>query len=288
MTHIPVFFTPRMVASFKSFSPSAAKPEKVVESWKRQFPITVVEPKPVTSGAFVRVHDPQFVQDILTCKINNGFENRSPEVAASLFYTSGAMLSAAKHVLASGGAAAAPCSGFHHAEYRKAMGFCTFNGLMVTAAALHDTGKIKRIGILDLDCHYGNGTDDIIRELGAKDWVRHFTGGGHFKRPEQAPEFFNVLPSVLSQMGDCDIVLYQAGADPHVDDPGASEYGGWLTTEELRKRDAMVFDALAACKVPVAWNLAGGYQVEPDGSIPKVLEIHDNTMRECVRVFGGS
>ena len=43
--------------------------------------------------------------------------------------------------------------------------------------------------------------------------------------------------------------------------------------------------ALAKARVPVAWNLAGGYQIEDDGSIPKVLEIHDNTMRECVRVF---
>ena len=47
----------------------------------------------------------------------------------------------------------------------------------------------------------------------------------------------------------------------------------------------MVFDAMHMLRVPVAWNLAGGYQKEPDGSIPKVLEIHDNTMRECVRVF---
>jgi acetoin utilization deacetylase AcuC-like enzyme len=82
-------------------------------------------------------------------------------------------------------------------------------------------------------------------------------------------------------MFDCDIVLYQAGADPHVSDP----YGGWLTTPELRRRDAMVFDALSSHKVPVVWNLAGGYQVEPDGSIPKVLEVHDNTMAECVRVY---
>jgi hypothetical protein len=44
---------------------------------------------------------------------------------------------------------------------------------------------------------------------------------------------------------------------------------------------------MKAFGIPVVWNLAGGYQVEKDGSIPKVLEIHDNTMRECVRVYGG-
>jgi hypothetical protein len=47
-----------------------------------------------------------------------------------------------------------------------------------------------------------------------------------------------------------------------------------------------VFEAFNALGIPVAWDLAGGYQVEKDGTIPKVLEIHDNTMRECVRVYG--
>ena len=277
---IPVFYTPKMVAKSASYSPSAAKPEQVVASWQRQFPIALVEPTPVTVDELCRAHDRQFVTDILSSKKANGFGNTSSAVAASLPYTSGAMLSAARHVLAYGGAAAAPCSGFHHATFRVAQGFCTFNGLMVTALALKRDG-VKRVGVLDLDMHYGNGTHDIIQVLGAQGWVEHFTGGAHYLQPTDAPRFFGKLPEVLESMRDCEVVLYQAGADPHVDDP----QGGWLTTDELRRRDAMVFDGLHARKIPVVWNLAGGYQIEPDGSIPKVLEIHDNTMRECVRVF---
>jgi acetoin utilization deacetylase AcuC-like enzyme len=291
---IPVFFSPKMVADSRSASPSAAKPAKVVESWKAKFPIEVIEPTPVTIDQIKAAHDPEFVDDVLACNRDNGFGNKSPEVAATLPYTSGSMLSAAHCALMSGGAAAAPCSGFHHAEWCKAEGYCTFNGLMITALALHAEG-VKQIGILDLDMHYGNGTDDIIAKMGVRHWcgmagqhsVKHYTGGQHFRSPSQAKQFFSHdLPVTLAYMTGCDIVLYQAGADPHVDDPQASEHGGWLTTDELRKRDAMVFEALAKAKIPVAWNLAGGYQVEPDGSIPKVLEIHDNTMRECVRVFG--
>ena len=154
---------------------------------------------------------------------------------------------------------------------------------MVTALALKKAGRIQRVGILDLDMHYGNGTDNIIKKHACEGWLWHFTGGARYTRPTQATEFFNeTLPEILTAMSMCDLVLYQAGADPHIDDP----YGGWLTTAELQKRDAMVFEALSKAKVPVAWNLAGGYQREPDGSIPKVLEIHDNTMRECIRVFG--
>jgi len=281
MNNIPVFYTPKMVANSMSASPSAAKPAQVVASWQKQFPITIIEPAPVTIDDYARAHARQFVTDILECRRNNGFGNRSWEVAQSLPYTSGSMLSAARHVLLSAqGVAAAPCAGFHHATFEKAQGFCTFNGLMVTALALKAEGLVDRVGILDLDQHYGNGTDDIIKHAKAEGWVRHFTGGDHFTKPSEAPEFFQRLPGILAEMAECDIVLYQAGADPHVNDPG-----GWLTTEQLRQRDAVVFEAFAANKIPVVWNLAGGYQVNRDGSIPKVLEIHDNTLRECVRVY---
>jgi acetoin utilization deacetylase AcuC-like enzyme len=281
MNSIPVFYTPKMVADSKSASPSAAKPAAVVASWQKQFPILVIEPVPVTLDEYARAHDRTFVTDILEGRRNNGFGNRSRAVAQSLPYTSGSMLSAARHVLlAEAPVAAAPCAGFHHATFDEAQGFCTFNGLMVTALALKEEGRVDRVGILDLDNHYGNGTDDIIGRAKAETWLSHFTGGEHFSEPSHAPEFFRQLPRILAAMAVCDIVLYQAGADPHVNDPG-----GWLTTAQLRERDAIVFDAFAANKIPIVWNLAGGYQVNRDGSIPKVLEIHDNTMRECVRAY---
>lgn len=281
-----VFYTPRMVASSAgSGSPSAAKPGQVVASWvRRGIPIELREPVPVTALELSLAHDPGFVRDVLAGRVANGFGSRSLDVAASLPYTTGAMLSAARHVLEHGGAASAPCSGFHHAGYRRATGYCTFNGLMVTACALKEAGLVRRVGVLDCDQHHGDGTDAILDRLGARSWVRHFTAGEHYSRESQAAEFLERLPEIVGEMADCDVVLYQAGADPHVDDP----LGGWLTTEQLRQRDARVFTRLRDDGVPVVWNLAGGYQREADGSIPRVLEIHDNTAMECVRVFGGS
>jgi len=145
---------------------------------------------------------------------------------------------------------------------------------------LHAEGA-RRVGILDFDMHYGDGTANIITKLGASKWVHHFTAGRHYGSPQHARLFFQRLPEVLAGFADCEVVLYQAGADPHVDDP----LGGWLTTAQLRERDELVFRAMKAMEVPVAWNLAGGYQKEKDGSIPKVLEIHDNTLRACASVF---
>lgn len=283
MNGIPLFFTPAMVADSQSFSPSALKPLAVVASWRMLPGVTLDERKPerATVEELSRAHDEKFVRDVLSLRIDNGFGNRSEAVAASLPWTSGAMRSAAFHAWKHGGAAVAPCSGFHHAGWSHVSGFCTFNGLMVTATALRAAGA-KRVGILDCDHHEGDGTDDIIGTLRAHDWVEHFTAGAHFSRPRDVSKFFARLPGVLASMKGCDVVLYQAGADPHVDDP----LGGWLTTEELRARDELVFETLKTQGTPVAWNLAGGYQKAADGSIPKVLEIHDNTLLACARVYG--
>ena len=272
-----------MVARSGSFSPSAAKPLQVVESWKRRgFPIEIHEPTPVTVEELSLVHDREHVLAILEGREENGFGNCSPEVAASLPFTSGSMLSAARHVLRHGGVAAAPVSGFHHAGFAHAAGFCTFNGLMVAAAALKAEGLAKKVGIIDCDMHYGDGTDDIIEHIGAAGWIRHFSAGLDFGSPEQVGEFFKRLPLELRAMSDCDVILCQLGADPHKNDPwadGSRRSNSPSGTGSSSRR-------LVAWEFPLVWNLAGGYQVEADGSIPRVLEIHDNTVRECVIVYG--
>jgi acetoin utilization deacetylase AcuC-like enzyme len=276
---LPVFFSPRMVARPDTFSPSAAKPAQVVASW-RDLPIELHEPAPVTADQLARAHARRFVDDILACRATNGFGDRSPEVAASLPYTSGAMLAAARHALAARTIACAPVSGFHHARHAAAAGFCTFNGLVVAACALHHEDGVQRVGIVDCDMHYGDGTVEILRRIDAT-WVDHFTAGERYTERADAAALLAILPERLRAMRDCDVVLYQAGADPHVDDP----LGGMMTTDELLQRDELVFETLAALGVPVAWNLAGGYQREPDGSIPKVLAIHANTARAAIRAL---
>jgi acetoin utilization deacetylase AcuC-like enzyme len=280
---LPVYYTPRMVADSGSFSPSAAKPAQVVAAWQqRGLEIELTEPVPVTIDQLARAHDRGHVEQILACRAPNGFGNTSPEVAATLVHTSGAMLSAARRAIADRSVACAPVSGFHHATHRTAGAYCTFNGLMVTALALHHEDGVGRVGILDYDMHYGDGTDDIVEQVGAA-FVVHFTAGEHYHAGRDAARLLGELRARVREMAGCDVVLYQAGADQHADDP----LGGVLSTAELRRRDEIVFAELAALGIPVAWNLAGGYQVEADGSIPRVLEIHENTARAAIAAAPG-
>lgn len=48
----------------------------------------------------------------------------------------------------------------HHALPDRAMGFCLFNNVAITAARLRDGGE--RVAILDWDVHHGNGTQSIF------------------------------------------------------------------------------------------------------------------------------
>jgi len=271
---IPVFYSPKQVAVTSSESPSAGKPAAVVASWQELgLPIRIAEPQSVTVDDFVLAHDRSFVEDVLACRRNNGFDNRSVQVAAALPWTTGSLHSAARHVLAHGGVAAAPCSGFHHAGYDHPAGYCTFNGLMVTALKLKGEGRIARIGILDCDQHFGDGTEELIARHRASIWITHVTASQDYER--HAGKFLAALPALVRKFKGCDVVLYQAGADPHVDDP----LGGFLDDDQLAQRDAIVFAETRKLGLPVAWNLAGGYQTP----LRLVLDIHDRTMIECVR-----
>lgn len=278
MQEIPVFFCDEMVANADSFSPSAGKPALAVEAWQRErLPIRLMTPRPADTDDLIRVHDENYVAGVLACEIANGFGNRIPEVAASLPWTSGAMLSAAYEALRTGGATCAPVSGFHHAGFDHGGGYCTFNGLMVTAGALLWARRVERILILDCDMHYGDGTDNILDTLDYPD-ITHHTFGEFFHRPSQGEEYLLRLRETVATFKEYDIILYQAGGDVHVDDP----LGGVLTTEQMIQRDRTVFEAAFSADVPVVWNLAGGYQTPVDN----VIALHVNTMRECFKVFG--
>jgi acetoin utilization deacetylase AcuC-like enzyme len=152
---------------------------------------------------------------------------------------------------------------------------------MVTAAGLLAEGKAHKVGILDFDQHWGNGTHDIIERLHLGNEIVHYSPT-EFSHPSKAEGFLAAIPKILERFGGCDLVLYQAGADPHIDDP----LGGWLTTEQIYRRDRAVFDELKRLSVPVAWNLAGGYQLDENGGIRPVLDIHDNTMIAFVTANG--
>jgi acetoin utilization deacetylase AcuC-like enzyme len=271
---VRVVYSEAMTAPPQGGSPSAGKPGPVVAAWLATWPALHLRPPvPATVDQLCLAHARGYVEDVLALRRSNGFGTLNAAVAASLPYTSGALLTAARWALAEGGAVSAPVSGFHHAHWSRGGGFCTFNGLMVTALALRSSTPGLEVGILDYDYHYGDGTEDILRRVG-RDGITHITAGADWHRGSDASAFLAAIAGHLDALAHCDLVLYQAGADPHIDDP----LGGFLTTEELQRRDELVFRGLRSRGIPVAWDLAGGYQTP----LTKVVEVHVGTMRASI------
>lgn len=280
---IPVFYrSEQSCDDAVRVSPSAGKPALVIADWTSNPSISssieVKNFEHVSTEVLYGAHSRAYVDGVLSCQRSNGFGTKSPTIAASLRYTTGSMIAAAMHVLtnkvAGFNVAVSPTSGFHHAGYFDGGAFCTFNGLMATAIYVHSLGLAKKILIVDMDQHYGDGTEDIIEKLGI-DYVDRITAHKSYRTAAQALQCCE-LSTVQPQQYD--LVLYQAGADIHVNDP----LGGLLTTEQMRQRDRSVFSNCARLRIPIVWNLAGGYQRDAKGGIEPVLALHRNTMLECM------
>ena len=212
--------------------------------------------------------------------LRNGFGNTSPAVANALPWVCGSMTSAALYAFEHQVNTFSPTSGAHHAHYGFGHGFCTFNFLVLAALLAHRAGA-QKVGIVDCDMHHGDGTEDIIKKCRFK-FIQHYSfslsGRG---RSQDDTSFIDAFSESLQDLRDCDLIIYNAGADPHVDDP----LGGELTTEEMRMRDFVLFLCMKKFAIPVVTSLAGGYQRDSQGSIQPVLELHNNTLKECYRVM---
>lgn len=279
---LAVFFHPKMVVDIIFETPSPRKPAEVVAQWQQRYPIALMDFAPVSTDDFYLAHAKEHIDGLLALTIKNGMDTNDQEVIDSLPWTVGSMLAAAKHALQHH-VAVSPTSGFHHAGYDFSWGFCTVNGLLITARKLLQEGLVKRVGILDFDQHHGDGSEDILRRLNTGDEIVHITGRTDYVREAEA--FFAALPALFKRLASCELVLYQAGADQHIEDP----LGGFLDNAQLRERDRRVFEFCHAAQIPLVWNLAGGYQEVVDSkgerSIQKVLDIHNATLEECLRVY---
>jgi acetoin utilization deacetylase AcuC-like enzyme len=269
-----VFYDKRQsVPGNLSFSPSAGKSAHVLENWKRLgIPFSEQSFAPLTADDIALAHDREYVDGVLSCTLMNGHDNRSPEMASALPWVAGSMIAAALHSFISKETSFSPTSGAHHACYASGGDYCTFNFLVIAAIKAHQAGA-PRIGILDLDYHYGNGTDDIIERLDLT-YIRHYSSGGDWEAKSAYPErWLKRLPGIVKAFADVGLIIYNAGVDSHINDP----LGGNLTTEQMARRDRIVFDVAREIAVPICTSLAGGYQVARDGSIDAVLRLHDAT-----------
>ncbi len=118
-----------------------------------------------------RVHNPEYVREIVRHAPQSGTVHLDPETLMNphsldaALHAAGASVTAVDLVL-SGKIRNAFCAvrpPGHHAERDRAMGFCLFNNIAVAAAHALNDGGLERVAILDFDVHHGNGTEHIFQ-----------------------------------------------------------------------------------------------------------------------------
>jgi len=261
-----------------SFSPNSFKGQLCVDHWlKLNLPIEVNSFSKISREALYLAHDREYVDGVLDLTIANGYGSKDADMARSLPFVVSSLVEASLHSFLTGETSVSPTGGFHHASWNNGSGFCTFNGLIVAAQMIHQLGA-KRIGILDSDQHEGDGSDQIIKHL-SLDYIQHYTSGAEYISPEGAEHWLAELRAVVHQFEGCDVVIYQAGADSSISDP----LGGYLTDDQMLRRDVIVFETLAKLGVPVAWCFAGGYERDAAGTLSPVIQRHTNTLKACLQ-----
>ncbi len=271
-----VFYNKKLcVNENMGYSPSAKKSRLVVHAWKQLgYPIIIKKIRALSIEEIAVAHDYNYVKGILNTKIKNGFGNKSLNVAKSLPWTTGSFFCAAVYAYVHKRNTFSPTSGFHHAGYNYANGFCTFCGLTIAAILLKRQCKAQHIGILDLDSHSGDGTTDTIYKTNSENFITHYSLGDYDIQKHNNTEWLENLPNLLRHtFAHCDLLFYQAGVDCHEDDPEV--YSGHFTTEQMYMRDKLVYSTCSELKIPIVTNLAGGYQ-KP---IQKIIDLHNLTAK---------
>ncbi|WP_202131618.1 histone deacetylase [Aurantiacibacter rhizosphaerae] len=238
-------------------------------------PITEHAPDPMPREWLEAMHCPDYVEQVFSASVPREKERRigfpvTQRIASRVRHTNGGTWLAAQLAMEHGYAANS-AAGSHHALHETGAGYCVFNDLAVVSNRLIAQGHARRILIVDLDVHQGDGTasltalrDDIFTlsihaeknfparkarsslDIGLADGM---DDDGYMEVLERT------LPPLIADFAP-DIVLYQAGVDPHGDDRLGRLA---LTDNGLQRRDRFVVAQARSRGLPVASALGGGY-----------------------------
>ena len=210
----------------------------------------------------------------------------SPELVERARRSVGATILAADAAIEDGRAANLG-GGTHHAFYDSGRGFCVFNDVVCARRGLQARGLARRVLVVDLDVHQGDGTHAAFRDdpdaftLSVNGFANYpfqrVPGDLDVDLPDGTGDerylevVAQVVPKAMARARP-DLCFYLAGADPY-----AGDRLGRLAVSRagLEERDRIVLGTLARAGIPVCLTLAGGY-AEP---IEDTVEINLATLR---------
>ena len=253
-----------------------------------------LEPPPATRELLAAAHDADYLDDLealrWTPRTQYSELPLTREIVDAFALGASGTTEAARRALQQR-AAAHLGGGLHHAYAGHAEGFCYLNDLAVAARVLLREGLVRRIAVVDLDVHQGNGTAHIFRDEPAV-FTLSLHQENNYPNPKESGDldvgladgtgdeaYLAALLPALERVWTFapELVLYQAGADPYADD----QLGGLaLSFAGLEARDRAVIEGCARRGIPVAATLGGGYARRLEDTV----RIHATTSRIALAV----
>ena len=254
------------------------------------------KPYPCSDETLKRAHSEKYIKDIKNKTLDEngvkkiGFPLVDSVVQRSLVATGGTVLAAKLAI--SNRLACNTAGGSHHATFDSGAGYCVFNDVAVAAQYLLDRGLAKKILIVDLDVHQGNGNSDIFKNNKSV-----FTFSMHSKSNYPAKksisdldveledniedlEYSNSLKSCLDQLNKekFDFVFYIAGVDVHFNDRLGKLK---ISDEGIKSRDEIVIENFFSKNIPLCGVLGGGYNKD----FNKLVELHSYLHQSCAELI---
>ncbi|MGC0155389.1 histone deacetylase [Chromobacterium vaccinii] len=251
-----------------------------------------------TPYELTRAHDPAYVAAVEDGSLDARSQREiglpwSPELAERSRRSVGATIAASRSALQHG-CGVNLAGGTHHASRDGGAGFCVFNDIAVAALLMLDEARARRILVVDLDVHQGDGTAAI-----AAGEPRIFTFSMHGERnfpfrrvagsldidlPDGTGDAVyldalrDALPRVFAAARP-DLVFYLAGADPYRGDRLGRLA---LSFAGLAARDRLVMEACRRHDAALVLTMGGGY-ADP---IADTVTIQAETVRLACQLFG--
>ena len=254
------------------------------------------KPYPCSNETLKRAHSESYIQKVKEKTLDSntikkiGFPLVDSVIQRSLVATGGTVL--ASKLALDYKLACNTAGGSHHANFEGGAGYCVFFDVAVAAKFLKHKKLVKKILIIDLDVHQGNGSADIFKN--DKDV---FTFSIHSKSNYPAKkstsnldveledniedeQYIKTLKYYLSNLNkeNFDFVFYIAGVDIHFNDRLGKLK---ISDDGIKQRDEIVTENFFSKKIPLCGVLGGGYNKD----FNKLVELHSYLHQSCAKLL---
>jgi acetoin utilization deacetylase AcuC-like enzyme len=255
------------------------------------------EPTRPNDKYIVAVHEPEYYYDLVNITLDPrkarkiGFPLSEVLVEREVIIADGT-IKASEYALENG-IAMNIAGGTHHAYTNRGEAFCLLNDQAIGARFLQAKNLVKKVLIVDLDVHQGNGTAEIFQNDNTVfTFSMHGKSNYPFKKETSDLDialenntndttYLQILKSTLPKLinqEQPDFIYYLSGVDIIATDK-LGKLG--LSVEGCKERDRYVLDKCKAHGIPVMCSMGGGYS--PD--IKTIVDAHANTFRLAQEIY---